>query len=73
MINIIVEDLDGDDDLDIAYTDDFGDKVAWHENLDGQGNFGNEQIISTDFNAPYGIAAADIDQDNDVILVQNIW
>lgn len=72
MVNIIIEDIDGDDDLDIAYVDDFGDKIAWHENTDGQGSFGNEQIISTDFDSPSGIAAADIDQDSDLDLVVSI-
>ncbi|MEL6835621.1 MAG: T9SS type A sorting domain-containing protein [Bacteroidota bacterium] len=69
---IVIRDLDGDGDLDIAYTDSFGDKVAWHRNLDGQGVFSDEQIISTSFDAPGSIAAADVDQDDDLDLVVSI-
>ena len=69
---IILEDLDGDNDLDMAYTDSFGDKIAWHRNLDGQGNFGSEETINTNFDAPHAIVASDMDQDNDLDLVITI-
>ena len=46
--SVYAEDLDGDGDMDVlsasAYSND--DKIAWYEN-DGDGNFGLQQIITT--------------------------
>ena len=59
-------DIDGDGDLDVlsASTDDNGthdDKVAWYENLDGKGRFGDEQIITTKAIGAMSVHAADVD------------
>ncbi|MCH9661606.1 MAG: T9SS type A sorting domain-containing protein [Bacteroidetes bacterium] len=58
-------DLDGDDDVDIITSTPAADLVAWHENTDGQGTFGPEQIISTNVDFPRSVFIADLDNDND--------
>lgn len=71
MRGIDVKDLDSDNDLDILFTKDsnFG-AVRWIENLDGQGNFGPEQVIHSynpdGFTSVYSVDL-DGDLDNDVI------
>ena len=40
-------DLDGDGDMDVLSVSAAYNKIAWYEN-DGNGNFGNQQIITTD-------------------------
>ncbi|MFK7771222.1 MAG: T9SS type A sorting domain-containing protein [Saprospiraceae bacterium] len=64
--SIFASDLDNDNDLDILSSS-WGDgKIAWYENLDGQGDFGSQQIISTDVNIPNFVFATDIDNDSDI-------
>jgi len=58
-------DLDGDGDLDIISATNSEDKVAWHENLDGLGNFGTQQIITTNAGIPTSVYATDLDNDGD--------
>jgi hypothetical protein len=59
-------DLDGDADLDVLSASGLDDKVAWYENLDGEGSFGPQQIISTAADYAYSVFAADVDGDGDV-------
>ncbi len=63
-----VEDMDGDDDLDIFGTggDTNIDIIAWWENLDGNGAFGTEKVISTALEVPFKMIAADLDNDLDL-------
>jgi len=58
-------DLDNDNDMDVISSLPNLDKIAWYENLDGNGNFGLQQIISDETDYPRSIAAADIDGDGD--------
>ncbi|WP_461305286.1 T9SS type A sorting domain-containing protein, partial [Aureisphaera sp.] len=66
---VFLADLDGDDDLDALFVTPAQDLVAWHENLDGQGNFGPEQIISNSAGFVRTLYAADLDNDNDMDVV----
>ncbi|WP_178988172.1 T9SS type A sorting domain-containing protein [Winogradskyella schleiferi] len=62
-------DLDGDGDMDVIGSIVYDDKIVWFENIDGLGNFSEEQVI---LNIPYGsssLFAADIDGDNDMDIV----
>lgn len=63
---IYVADLDGDGDMDILTSDYTNDDVSWFKNINGQGDFGPKQVISTDVQRPQGISAADIDGDGDL-------
>ncbi|MBK9461507.1 MAG: VCBS repeat-containing protein [Sphingobacteriales bacterium] len=40
-------------------------QIAWYEN-DGSGNFGTQQIITTDANYAKSVYAADLDNDGDI-------
>ncbi len=62
--SVYASDLDGDNDLDIMFAAFSGDRVAWKENIDGNGNFGKAEIIS-DIGNPTCVFACDIDNDGD--------
>ncbi len=59
-------DLDGDGDLDVLSASVSDNAIAWHENLDGNGNFGPEQLIHYYTYAKYSVFAADLDDDGDM-------
>lgn len=65
-ISAYAADLDGDGDLDMISASRSDDKIAWYENLDGQGNYGPQQIISDSFEGAYSVFAADLDGDGDM-------
>ncbi|WP_299122522.1 T9SS type A sorting domain-containing protein [uncultured Winogradskyella sp.] len=62
-------DIDGDGDIDVLSASEFDDKIAWYENVDGQGNFGTEQIISTLADGANDVKAFDLDGDGDMDVV----
>jgi len=55
-------DLDGDSDNDVLSASELDGKIAWYENL-GSGNFGPQQVITT--NASYAKSVFSIDLDGD--------
>jgi len=69
--NIIPVDIDNDGDLDIVSSSVYDDKVCWYENLDGNGNFGPQRIITSGSSIIHAVVAdVDSDGDNDVIYVE---
>ncbi len=66
---VLLADLDQDGDGDAISASFFDDKLAWYENLDGDGNFGPQRLISGDAEGPEYLAVADIDGDDDLDLV----
>jgi hypothetical protein len=64
--SVFVTDLDNDSDMDVLSASTFDHKIAWYENIDGQANFGPQQVISTETNGAPTVFAADIDNDNDM-------
>ncbi|MEM9822064.1 MAG: VCBS repeat-containing protein, partial [Bacteroidota bacterium] len=59
-------DIDGDGDLDLLYATSDDDRIAWSENLDGQGTFLNTQIIADDEDEVISVFPADLDGDGDL-------
>ncbi len=61
------EDIDKDDDLDIVFASaNFTGSLSWFQNTDGQGNFGNEKVISSSIIQLRAVQLADLDDDNDL-------
>jgi hypothetical protein len=58
-------DIDGDGDTDVLSASARDDKIAWYENIDGQGNFGLQQIITTNADFALSVYAVDVDGDGD--------
>ena len=63
--SVFAADLDGDGDNDVISASEWQDKVAWYENTDGLGSFGEEQIISNEVGGAIYAMAADLDGDGD--------
>ena len=59
-------DLDNDNDIDVLAASIADHKIVWFENLDGNGNFGDERVISDNTNVANSVDAADLDGDGDM-------
>tara|TARA_A100000171_G_C2139589_1_gene153712 strand:- start:7305 stop:8717 length:1413 start_codon:yes stop_codon:yes gene_type:complete len=64
----IPHDLDNDGFVDII-SGAFGGKIVWHRNLDGNGTFGNEQLITSGAIALEDMQLADFDGDTDMDII----
>jgi hypothetical protein len=56
-------DLDGDGDTDVLSASNDDGKVAWYENLDGQGTFGPQLVITTQADGARSVSAASLNGD----------
>ncbi|QRM90715.1 T9SS type A sorting domain-containing protein [Lacinutrix sp. WUR7] len=64
--SVYTTDIDGDGDLDVLLASFNDNKITWYENIDGLGNYGNQQIINSAANGAKYVYAADIDGDGDM-------
>ena len=62
-------DIDNDGKLDIISASKSDNKIAWYKNLDADGNFSDQLIISTDVSLAFDIEVADFDLDNDIDII----
>ena len=62
-------DLDGDGDTDVVSASYYDDKIAWYENTDGLGNFGQQRVICSEADGAQSVRTADIDGDGDEDVV----
>ena len=62
--SVVTVDLDGDGDLDAVATTG-GWTIAWHENTDGAGTFGSQNVIPTALHNCREVHTADLDGDGD--------
>lgn len=67
--SVFAADLDGDGDMDVISASEGDEKVAWYENLDGMGDFGAEQLITTSLEDAIDVFAADLDGDGDLDIL----
>ncbi|WP_299365030.1 T9SS type A sorting domain-containing protein [Winogradskyella sp.] len=65
-LKVHAADIDGDTDMDVLTASNLDDKIAWYENLDGQGTFGEEQVITTNADLAESVFTSDIDNDGDL-------
>lgn len=65
--SIYTSDIDGDGDFDIVSSG--HDRVVWYENLDGKGNFSNENIITSGIYVVKSVFCVDVDGDGDFDVV----
>lgn len=66
VMSVFAIDLDGDEDIDVLSASFNDDKIAWYENIDGEGNFGNQIIISSSCDGAADIYSTDLDKDGDM-------
>jgi hypothetical protein len=64
--SVCAADVDGDGDMDALSASDDDDKVAWYENLKGDGSTWKEGIITQKADSAHSVHAADVDGDGDV-------
>ena len=64
--SIFAADVDGDGDVDVLSASSYDDKVAWYENTDGNGSFGEQNVISSEVDGAISVFAADLDGDGDI-------
>ncbi|MGD8778052.1 MAG: FG-GAP-like repeat-containing protein [Ignavibacteria bacterium] len=65
----IAGDLDGDEDMDVISASAGDSKIAWYSNIDGKGNFGEQQIITTNVDGLWSIYTSDLDNDSDIDIL----
>ena len=71
--SIYATDVDGDGDTDVLSASHADDKVAWYENVDGKGTFGEQQIITAEAEGAWSVHAADVDGDGDLDVLSASW
>ncbi|MEM9597991.1 MAG: FG-GAP-like repeat-containing protein [Acidobacteriota bacterium] len=59
-------DLDGDGDQDLLGAAIFEDRVAWWENVAGDGSAWTEHVVDGSFDGAHAVRAADVDGDGDL-------
>ena len=67
--SVYASDADNDGDMDVFSASALDDKISWYENTNGQGSFGAQQVISTNFDYPLDVVAGDIDGDGDMDIL----
>ncbi|HEU4789286.1 MAG TPA: T9SS type A sorting domain-containing protein [Flavobacterium sp.] len=67
--SITTSDIDHDGDKDIISASANDKQVAWYKNLDGLGNFSDENIIASNANETNAVLVTDINNDNTVDIV----
>ncbi len=70
---VFAADLDNDGDMDVLASSIQDDKLIWHENMDGQGNFGPQHIIATNLGEVWSIFAADLNSDGSIDVLTGAW
>ena len=67
--SVFTIDMDGDLDVDVLTSSPIDNSISWFENLDGNGNFGSEQIVSNQVELAWEATGADLDDDGDMDVI----
>ncbi len=67
--DLFAADIDDDNDIDIVTVTIGSDRVSWYQNLDGQGNFSSEIIITSEIPNVRSLFVADLDNDDDLDIL----
>ncbi len=70
---VLASDVDNDGDLDVFALSVQDDTVFWHENIDGAGNFGAQQIIDTEIGEAWSIFTEDMNSDGNLDFLTASW
>ncbi len=62
----LADDIDNDGDMDVISAFSSLDIIVWYENLDGNGDFGVQQMIATNVHNPTSSYLVDMDNDGDI-------
>lgn len=70
-VTVHAADIDGDSDMDVLFrgSTNEGNGIVWVENIDGLGNFGTPNLITTNINGLMCIYAVDLDNDDDIDVI----
>ena len=68
---VVAVDIDGDNDMDVVAAVTNVNKVVWYENMDGLGNFSDENIISNTTTGVYYVDTADVNGDGFIDVITN--
>ncbi|WP_339611329.1 T9SS type A sorting domain-containing protein [uncultured Planktosalinus sp.] len=71
--DVLASDVDNDGDLDVFAVSIQDDTVFWHENIDGSGNFGPQQIIDTEIGEVWSIFTEDMNSDGNLDFLTATW
>lgn len=63
---VYAADIDSDGDMDVLSASPADNEIAWYENLDGIGNFGNKNSITNSLFSTWTVYASDLDNDGDM-------
>jgi len=69
LVSIDAVDIDGDGDIDVFAGSSYNDGIYWYENLNGQGSFGSQQVVTADGNNSQLVRGVDIDGDGDMDVI----
>ncbi len=64
--SIYAIDLDNDNNIDVVSASFLDDKIAWYENINGDGSSWTAHIINNSANGAQDVFAIDLDNDNDI-------
>merc|ERR1711916_370379 len=67
--DVIVVDIDGDSDLDLASASFVDNTIAWYNNTDGAGTFSNAIVVTSAANGASAVLAVDMDADGDLDIL----
>ncbi len=68
-LSAALADLDGDGDLDVVAAGYWDNEVAWYENLDGEGTFSPQRVVTNEAQRVQSVRTADLDGDGNEDLL----